>query len=596
MISKFIKNKVLWIVLFGVFLRIIFASFLYHTDIKAIYRDSAMIEGGIKLGYEKAAAANSPLFYPPVAYVFFERYQKSFDFLFSDYFETWMSDWGSLHTQNHPQLFQDLLAMKLPLIIFDVLGGFLIVFFSDKKNRDMAAGLWFLNPVSLYAIYAFSQYDVIVVFILIAAVVLADKKQWWGWAYLLLGIAASWKQIPLLIFPFLFLADPRNLFKKFGGLVLGMIAYIALLSPIITSRAGLESVFLYNLNRGMFAAGFDLGNGVFLSLFMVFYLALLFAIYFNYLKLSLTEMITILLGGLFALSLFNPQWILWVVGPAILLLLERKMDWKMVMLWSVFYFGSVFLINDKFVGLGLLKGINNAFDWVPSFYSLASKTYLVDKLIIFARGGFLASFIMITWSIISKKDISVISSRVYLGRIALAWILGITVIFLGAHMILPATGFYIDNEHVGESKLIALNEDVVVEQRFKVENSGLVGIEIRVKNISMKSKSDVIFEIWNAEKTAIVRTKTVNGSLIGDDYDLIVNFPRVDDSANKDYWLLIKGSGIWVNIDSELVNGGLKIDGKERPGRLSYRVLYNPGGFGENLSYSLRNIAEKLWP
>ena len=80
MISKFIKNKVLWIVLFGVFLRIIFASFLYHTDIKAIYRDSAMIEGGIKLGYEKAAAANSPLFYPPVAYVFFERYQKSFDF------------------------------------------------------------------------------------------------------------------------------------------------------------------------------------------------------------------------------------------------------------------------------------------------------------------------------------------------------------------------------------------------------------------------------------------------------------------------------------------------------------------------------------
>lgn len=595
MISKLIKNKLLWIILFGVFLRILFAAFLYHTDIKAIYRDSAMIEGGIKVAYEKAAAANSPLFYPPVTYVFFENYQKSFDFIFSSYFETWMNDWGSLHTQNHPRLFQDLFAMKLPLIAFDILSGLLIIFFSDRKNREIAAGLWFLNPVSLYAIYAFSQYDVIAVFILIVAIVLVTKKQWWGWAYLLLGIAASLKQIPLLIFPFLFLADPRSLLKKFGGLILGGIIYIILLSPIITSRVGLESVFLYNLNRGMFAAGFDLGNGVFLSLFMVFYLILFFSIYFNYLRISFTESVLILLGGLFALSLFNPQWILWVVGPAILLLLEKKMDWKMVSLWSLFYFGSVFLINDKFVGLGLLKSINNAFDWVPSFYSFASKTYLVDKLIIFFRGGFLAIFIMIAWSIVSKKDIFIISSKVYLGRITFAWILGIVIIFLGSHLILAKSGFYIDNEQVGENQVVDLTQETTIEQKFRVFHDGLAGVELRVKNVSMKSKSDVVFEIWSADKTEIIRTKTVNGSLIGDDYDLLVSFPRVADSASKDYWLVIKGHEIQVNIDTELVEGGLKIDGEERLGRLSYRVLYNPGGFEGNFSYSLRNISEKLW-
>ena len=113
-------KKIVWLVVAGVLIRILASALLYHTDVKAIYRDARSISGGVAQAYRIGAANKNPLPYPPLVYVFFNFYQSKTPILFSGHFSEWMNDWSTLHTENHPKIFQDLFAMKFPMLLADL--------------------------------------------------------------------------------------------------------------------------------------------------------------------------------------------------------------------------------------------------------------------------------------------------------------------------------------------------------------------------------------------------------------------------------------------------------------------------------------------
>src|SRR6185295_19082492 len=105
-------------------------------------------------------------------YILYNLHLTLDHFLFSPDFSSWMGDQSFEQLDRNPFIFRDLLVMKLPLILFDFLAGFLIILISPQTKKRLAGAIWFFNPFSLYAIYQFGQFDIIVSFLILLSVYL----------------------------------------------------------------------------------------------------------------------------------------------------------------------------------------------------------------------------------------------------------------------------------------------------------------------------------------------------------------------------------------------------------------------------------------
>lgn len=570
-------------------LRILIGGLSYHTDTKAIYRDASYIKTGVVSGYLQAISDKVPLPYPPATYIMFNGYQRVGGFLFSDYFETWMSDWGTLHTVDHPQIFKDLWAMKLPMFVADMLVAWL-VYRIVRRKKFQVVGIWLLNPFSLYSIYAIGQFDIIpTALVLFSLWLWRDRKN--NWAYILMGMGAGFKLFPLMMLPILWLKDSRKLKEKAIGMGLGLGTFLIMLLPILKSLSVLKSVFLSNLSSGAFKAVINLGNGEELSIYMALYLGLLLWTSLKKERLGKEnrgweiELIAVY-GLLFSLSRFHPQWMTWIMPFLLIMMIENRISWKSALRLMVAYLGTIFLIDDKFVGLGLLKAVNNSFDSLPTIRWAFDRVLLGDKLQMVAHAGVLVGVTAILIQGWRSVKIKTSLARIEIKKVALVWGICLVVIFLGAHVPVNKWGRYVDTSRMNPQKVLVLTDKTVFKEKLEVNRNYFSGIEIRIKNVNLRNQNDLMVRIMNG-KGKMIEEKIINGRQIGDDFDLKVIFDTAKDIETEEEWW-VEISSPRAPIDHEFQLGIINKDS------LAYTTYFNPGGWKENLIYSLKNIADKL--
>ncbi|MGE0634148.1 MAG: hypothetical protein AB7O96_17160 [Pseudobdellovibrionaceae bacterium] len=147
-----------------------------------------------------------------------------------------------------------LIGLKIMLLIFDLLTGFLLLQWLKEKNQDPRWSiLYFLNPLVLKEIANSAHLDSIVVFFTFAAVYLFSqrRKPLLGW--IVLSIATATKLYPLCLLPFFIKLDPkwrRHLSIYFACLAL---MYAPFLSAGLNLFGGTQAYAKYWIfNAGIF--------------------------------------------------------------------------------------------------------------------------------------------------------------------------------------------------------------------------------------------------------------------------------------------------------------------------------------------------------
>jgi uncharacterized membrane protein len=259
-----------------------------------------------------------------------------------------------------------MLVLKLPYVLLDFLIALLLLKLSADNRRLLA--LWLFNPLSLYAVYMLGQFDILPAALTVMALVLIRDRRPVA-AALLLGLGAALKTYPLLLLPFV-LIRTGTIKQFFNAALIGLLGFIVPLLPVINSAAFRYTMTHSNLMQGIFYAHIEVSSGQSIPLYVliwviVFWISWIRRNNYDLLPEFLTLTLTVIL-----ISHFHAQWLVWSLPFLILLTVKNIRLWPVLTAVAVGYFGTVWLIPDQFVLLGLFSPINSQALIFPPLYDL----------------------------------------------------------------------------------------------------------------------------------------------------------------------------------------------------------------------------------
>jgi hypothetical protein len=362
------------IIIPAIIIRLVFSAFFFHPDVKKFHYQVQFLGTGILNVYDyiednKNVLPNTDTFnYFPGNYYVLGLWNIASRFILGPEFSSWLNDWG-LKVYSHPRMFEFMLILKFPYLILDLTVLYLLLRLSPSPKIHQSITLfWLFNPISLYAIYMLGQIDIIPAVLTVGALLLIRNKKLWQ-AAILLGLGAAVKTYPLLLLPFVLLRT--STVKQFITVaIIGILAFIIPMLPVINSPAFRYTMAHTNLTQFIFYAGLPVSSGQTLPIYILIWGLVFWASWkrkssYNVLPEFLTLTLAVTL-----FSHFHAQWIIWSLPFLVLYLAEHASKWPVVLALVVGFFGTVILIPDQFVFLGLFSQVNPQIGIFPSIYDL----------------------------------------------------------------------------------------------------------------------------------------------------------------------------------------------------------------------------------
>jgi hypothetical protein len=401
------------IIFSGALLYLLIAPFFYHSDIKEIFYKAQFLSQGVINIYSffsanPKLALFGPFAYQPLTYFVFGILFVPIRFIAGTDFVGWLAMGNDAVGVEH--LFRYLLLMKIPVIVFFLLAGtYLARMFNDKKLQRIVLALWFFNPISIYVVGLIGQFDVVPSLLTLMALYYAGKKP--TLASVLLGLGAALKSYPILLIPFLAITSKGSWISKLKIIAVGVITYLVFIVPFIGDPSFYQQTALSGLSQRVFIPSISFGFGEGLLIVPALYLGLLlYAINKdwgnerNLLKYFLSTTLLIV-----ASIHFHPQWALWFL-PFLLIQLVRNSNYKKavykmtIAFMVVGWFGTIFLLNDKFLTWGLFSLLEPAVFFLPTLHDLIKNFYSPLILQSLFHTVFLVSSASIILKTIYEKD------------------------------------------------------------------------------------------------------------------------------------------------------------------------------------------------
>jgi len=348
------------LILGAIFLRLLVMPFLFHPDIKVYSFQASHLKQGVWNIYER-----EEFVYQPLTYLFLGSYQTLIQSLARG-LNNWLAD-SSGGAITNPSLYWYLILLKLPILIFDLLVGFLLYKLMGKK----ALTLWLFNPLTIVLLYVFSNVDIFPLFFVLLSC-LFYKKDKNLLSAIALGVGAGFKMYPLLLLPFFLISqkDWRRMIIYLAG-ALG--TFFLILMPFM-GPAMLQSSLVSGLSTRIFQGQISLGFGeslypAVIGLVVIYLLA--------YLKkdIPMENWIVILLLTLFSFTHFHIQWLMWGAPFVLMVWLKNEKARPLLLVATLLAFAIPLMYNDKFMGASLFTPISPLFSLVPTPFAVVQKVF-----------------------------------------------------------------------------------------------------------------------------------------------------------------------------------------------------------------------------
>jgi len=310
------------LLLLALLIRLIAMPIALHTDARFT---SDIIELN-REAYRIYAGGLESLFYPPLFYLSLGVIQKVT--FHSPPLFAQMPVQGTIaqvELLSHPAIFRTLMLLKIWYLLFDLGSVFLLWKLAHHRTAKVISLFWLFNPVIIYNAYLHGQFDIVPVFFVILALYSCKKARTSQGAFWM-GIAACYKNFPFLFLLPLILVMAETWRKRLTLLLWGTLPYVVLLLPFL--RYGSKASNYPNL---FFKAGYDLGFGAQVYIFIVFYAVLLWYLYHRRANTfeDLWRACFAILLVYYQLSYFDLHYWAWIIPFAALYWVERPAEAKL---------------------------------------------------------------------------------------------------------------------------------------------------------------------------------------------------------------------------------------------------------------------------
>lgn len=407
--------------LLGLLIRLLVMPFTGHWDIRGInFAVHNLPFKGITNVYE--VAANGPVeyfvnvnfgrdyfIYPPLNYWTLGTVQWLLKPLYGSGFVTWLEGYGNdlLAVVSHPQVWRYLFLMKIPYLIFDIAMVILLMkFFTKQSDRQRVQKYWWLNPIVIFLPYVWGQFDIIPAFFMTWGIYLGVRSKPYH-AALLFGVAASYKNYPLMLLPLLAVVLGNNLKSMLKLFFTGLAPFILTTLPYWGHEFFQKTVLFSWQSQKMLDFLWPISSSEGVYPFVIGYgLLLLWTLYHHshQPKVLMAPLVTILMWY-YATTNFHQQWFMWVL-PMLTLYAVRDRRLYLISLWVIgLFFLRLFEIqanvtNELFIWLA------PAFDDLPKSRYLLSLAYDIHKLRNIVDSFYVATALFVSWYVQKREAIN----------------------------------------------------------------------------------------------------------------------------------------------------------------------------------------------
>ncbi len=347
--------------------------------------------------------------YPPLTYFTLGTFMWILKPLYGNEFVTWINGFGNdvLSVLTHPYVFRYMFFMKLPYLIFDIL---LVVilreFFVKRGDKHRVMKYWWLNPIVIFLPYVWGQFDIIPTAFTVLGVLAATKNRSVT-AAVLFGIAASFKNYPLMLLPLIAVVLGKNLAGMFRTFFLGLAPFIFTTLPYWGHEFFRKTVLFSWQSQKMldflWAIGGDDGIYPFVIGYFLIFLWTLYSLRGQNQLLPLP--IVSVLMWYYATTNFHQQWFLWVL-PFLTLYAVSDKRIRLIGIWVIALFFLRLLEIQANVTTEMFVWLAPAVEDLPKSRAILGSLYDIHKLRNLVNSAFMATAVFLihyTWTARHKK-------------------------------------------------------------------------------------------------------------------------------------------------------------------------------------------------
>ena len=555
------------------------APITYHPDTK-LNLAYPSLGGGVWNIYSYLESHNlnvPPLHYPPLHYLALKLELPITQLIGGSGYTNWLLS-DSTQATLDPQILRYNLASKFPLLLLALLSGWLIYKLilretEEEKSALLGAAFWFFNPITLYAIVAMGQNDIIAISIFLIGLWYFMKRPYL--AFLIFGLSGSIKSYPLIWSGVAAMAFPsKSLVKKLALLALAFAVYGVTLAPFISSSYFRQQVLTSGLVTRFFDSGISIGFNESVLLVPLFIIAVaVLSIGSSISGGVLTASLFVLATNFFVLgfSHFNPQWLLWLVPFwAILFPFFEKEDKTrllnrfLLLLTFISFLIIVILFEDKFLTWGIFSPLSANLLNLPSIVDFLSArgmdTSLYNNIAHSILAGVGVAFTL--WVVSSNKfgkeaaKISGFIDRLltvrvgWLAKVFMALVVPITFYFVAFWVSARLPIIAMSENSTGNYIFLPTKNIVPLSEFVPIKDNYLYRLEVLFKNPNLESKDRLRLTVSDQSGRQLV-SEEVSGFNVGDPSYFRVDFPTLADSGGKSLKITL--------TNEEVVDGNLAV-------------------------------------
>lgn len=369
--------------LLALLIRILIMPFYFHPDIKTFNYQVSFLKKGVANIYKHLATKKGELtiredfVYFPSTYFLLGSYETFVSSLAGNGFNSWLSDASAGSTQN-PSVFRYLFLLKSVFLLFDLLITVLLIKFLKKESSKKSAALfWLFNPFTIWIIYAYSNFDVVVSFLTFLSLYLFKSKKN-IFSYLILGIASSIKAYPLLLLPFFLFSVSSK--EKMKATFFTLLPLVVTIVPFL-SREFLNSALVSGLTTRIFSPGVSIGMGetIIPATFVIILIYL--SSFLHEGKMEIWTYTLSLFIALFSFTHFHISWLIWMM-PFVSIswaVKPKKINVMLVFFILILFFIPLFY-RDRFMAFGLLSAVSSLYKTIPLPNAAVDRIYDVQTV------------------------------------------------------------------------------------------------------------------------------------------------------------------------------------------------------------------------
>jgi len=315
--------------LIGLLIRLVFLPFLYMRDMLSIYQRAAetVFTGNFGSDFHQMITG-----FIHSAYLFIIKSvvpaisELSPILLNEDTWKSWVDFNGTYNVFTAVALF------KILYLIFDLGCMFLILrlsFDDEPEKRLRSFKFWMFNPIVIFVLYIFASDDIIAVFAVLAALLLAKKNRKY-WAIAVLAVSIAIKFFPVMILPLFVFYLARS---KKDYAVLSLVGISGLAAVEIFSHFYFKSSLIFTLLNTQFFGyilwpKLELWPGGHGSIFIFIAVYIIIILSFLHIKKKSFDLLlnygAMIYLTFLSLCFFHPQYILWVIPFLMIIFVRRK--------------------------------------------------------------------------------------------------------------------------------------------------------------------------------------------------------------------------------------------------------------------------------